>query len=373
MPKIKKRKRPVLSGVVSKKSYSRKRKIRRKSSSLKGRSVSKKLSRKVVSGIKSYSYVVVGFVFLISFVIFFTSFRYYKNPLADAGLGSLSTKTFNSNNDFNLLSIMLENKDLKNSKIIEINLIMFRPSQKKVYILEVDPSDQIFIKGVGYDNVSNLYALSNLKGDNLDVLISALEDYIAQPIDSFVFTDTKGLEQLKNKFGKEFEFSNLKSYPSKFALVGNVKLLKNSVSTDLSAVEVYNILKFVSKLGDTSIVNSKFEEDTNGNEDIFKSEVLSTEKQLIVVLNATSTPGLASDYARILKTQGGEILSIGNAEQKLDKSIIYYHEMTDSVKLLSQNLHIDDVRGITPQNIIDEPIMERSDIVIMLGKDKVID
>jgi len=370
MPNTKKRKRPVLSGIVSKKSYSRK--ARRKSSSVKRKHISTRLSRKITSGIKSSSYIVVGIVFFISFIIFFSTFRYYKNPLADAGLGSLSTKTFNDN-DFNLLSVMLQDKNVKNSKIKEINLIMFRPSKKKVYILEINPSDQVFIKGVGYDNVSNLYALSNLKDDNLDLLVSVLEEYISQPIDSFLFTDVNGLEQLKNKFGKEFEFSNLKSYPSKFAVIGNVKLLKNSISTDLSVVEVYNILKFVSGLGDTSVVNDKFKADLSGNEDIFKSEVLSTEKQLIVVLNATSTPGLASDYARILKTQGGEILSIGNAEQKLDKSIIYYHQMTDSVKLLSQNLHIDDVRGVTSQNIIDEPIMERSDIIIMLGKDKVID
>ncbi len=366
MPNIK-RKRPVFARGVSKKLYT---KTARKNVSS---GISARLTRKVKSGLAKSSYFIVGVVFLLSFISFFVILRYYKNPLADAGLGSLSSKTVDQKTDYNLLSLMLENSKLKNSKITEINFIMFRPSQKKIYILEIDPQDNIFIKGVGDDTVSNLYALSNLKDDNLDLLVSVLEDYVSQPIDGFLMTDLTNLDKLKAKFGKDFEFSNIKSYPSKFSVIGNVNLLKHSIVTDLSAIEVYNILEFSSGLGDTSVIHNKFKNDSSIDKDVFKSEVLSTEKQLVVVLNATSTSGLASDYARVLKTQGGEILSIGNSEQKLDNSIIYYHKFTDSVQLISQNLHIDDVRGVTPQNIIDEPIMERADIIIMLGKDKVVE
>lgn len=366
MPNIKRR-RPVSAGVL-KKSYSRK--ARKKTTGL---TISTKLARKVKSGLSKSSYVIVGVVFLIAFVSFFSVLRYYKNPLADAGLGSLSTKSFDQKTDFNFLSLMLENNQEKNSKITEINFLLFRPSQKKVYILEIDPDDNIFIKGVGYDTVSNLYALSNLKDDNLDLLVSVLEDYVSQSIDGLIMTDVVGLDDLKVKFGKEFEFSNIKSYPSKFTIVGNVNLIKKSIKTDLSAVEMYNILEFSSGLGDTSVIHNKFKNDSKIDKDVFKSEILSTEKKLIVVLNGTSTPGLAADYARILKTQGGEILSTGNSDLKLDTSIIYYHEFTDSVQLVSQNLHIDDVRGITPENVRELPIMDRADIIIILGKDKVIE
>ena len=369
MPNIT-RKRPTSAGVVSRKPNLKRSKKR---SVVKSATVVTRLSRKLKSGIASSSYVVVGIVFLIAFAGFFATLRYYKNPLADAGIGSLSTKTFDQKSDYNLLSLMLEDTDSKNSKITELNLIMYRPSQKKVYILEVNPEDNIFIKGVGYDTVSNLYALSQLKNDNLDILVSVIEGYLSQPIDGYTIFNNSNLDNIREKFGKEFEFSNLKSYPSKFVVIGNVKLLKKNVSTDLSAVEVYNILEFVGKLGDSAVINNRFTTDAGIDKDVFKSEVLSTEKKLIVVLNATSTPGLAGDYARILKTQGGEILSTGNSEQKLDKSIIYYHKFTDSVQLISQNLHIDDVRGITPQDIQKESIMDRADIIIMLGKDKVID
>ena len=362
----------LMPNIKRKKPYFKRAK-RKYVSATKFAGISTRLTRKVKSSIIKSSYIVVGVVFLISFVSFFLLLRYYKNPLADAGLGSLSTKTFDQRTDYNLLSLMLEDKDIKNSKILEINLLMFRPSQKKVYVLEIEPTDKIFAKGVGYDSVSNLYALSNMKEDNLDLLVLVLEAYISQPVDGYIITDTKNLANLKVKFSKEFEFSNVKSYPNKFAVIGNVNLIKTSVTSNLSALEVYYMLDYTAGLGDTSVITNKFESDANIDKDIFKSEVLSTEKQLIVILNATSAPGLASDYARVLKTQGGEILSIGNSEQKNDSSIIYYHKFTDSVELISQNLHISDVRGVTPQNIEDEPIMDRADIIIILGKDKVIE
>jgi|GEM_PF-6335464 len=369
MPNIK-RKKPGSAGITLRKPYTKK---ARKQSVSKGYGFSAKLSRKVKSTITRSGYIVVGIVFLITFVSFFSLYRYYKNPLADAGLGSLSTKTFDQKTDYNLLSLTLSDKQEKSSKIEEINLIMFRPNLTKVYVLEIDPKDDIFIKGVGYDTVSNLYALSNLKDDNLDLLVNVLEGYLSQPIDGFVFVDPIGLDKLKVHFGNEFEFSNVKSFPNKFKIIGNIKLLKSSISTDLSATEIYNILELSANFSDNSVIHNKFKPEADIDKDIFKSEVLSTEKQLIVILNATSTPGLASDYARILKAQGGEILSIGNSEQKLEDSIIYYHELTDSVELVSQNLHITDVRGITPQNIKDEPIMDRADIIVILGKDKVMD
>jgi len=249
------------------------------------------------------------------------------------------------------------------------SILSYNPEEKKIVILNIP--DETFLevpKGYGFWQLRAVYKL----GGN-QLLVDTLRNFLGIPIDGFL--DFSG-EADQSAAGivqklKQNPFSGLN-------LISNLK-------TDLTLWELIRL-----KLG---IAGVRFDKVNEINLDTFEilnketlpdgTEVLTAdpvkldsvlvdladpaftfEHKAIAVWNATSRPLIAQKVARIITNLGGNVIITANAEEKLEKTIVY-GEKSASLKRLKQIFASDDKISSSSAN----PESSRAEINIFLGED----
>lgn len=264
-------------------------------------------------------------------------------------------------------------------QISSLSVVVYDKKGKRITKHTLPTALKVDVAGkFGEEELSKVLAVALLQDNYLKLAANTvnktLEKLIGFHVDRYVFIDTQqdttgsidGLLFL----GKTLEIANLKQ-------------ILLSVKTDMSVNEFYDLVSFSSSLPqdrikqqliDLSDVISVAKVFDISFRDLTFDSIVAYEAKNIAVLNGTDVSGVASYGARSIENIGGHVFSSGNASQWYDTSFIVAKAVdSESVKQISKLFNIttviskDDISTVQPQ--LNEAVVDRADIVVILGFD----
>lgn len=324
------------------------------------------------------------FLLAVSYYMYVLAINIQK-PFAHASKGlSYSETTYNSTQPMNIVFVKINDLKAVEAEVYEIYLLHVNPSESATVLVKV-PVDYTIenYKGMGEVTLKKVYSLNshNSSSDGLKSLFNALQTTLAVDIDGYLifdeYTQTK-LNDLEIGINSKDLPSSLR-YSDYLKIKGIFDISSNSLRSDLSTLEVVRLIADIkdSALNYTykelSINNLSNEIDVIWQEYV-SYETLKKERNTIIILNSTTTPGLAGWASRYVTNLGGVITEIGNSNKIYSETYIYSNLPAENVTLnfLKNYFNVSSVR---PDSEFTENVFlaNRSDILLVLGEQTVVE
>lgn len=315
-------------------------------------------------------------------------FNYFRFNLTQASSGAfLGSGSLDVAHDFNLLLFKVDSFNNPTSSISALGVFNFQVEKGKLTILQISPLEEIKnIWGSGKIPVSSLYGLSSLsqtKGRGSFSMENVLAMQLGVPIDGIIYTDDAGFEKISTVFniGPEYFSKSHNIFGNGINITRAVAMLGSTIKTNLDLKSIvslsnYLVLNFPQSFESVPL---RMIDENAGKYDILFRDKLSNQKiveerQSIIVLNATTTPGLALNMGRLVSNLGLSLLSTGNnllAEQHVSSSLITKNPHSYSTERVAHIFGIEDVRSA--DLVSDDPKFSRllrADLVLIAGSDQ---
>lgn len=325
---------------------------------------------------------------LTGLVLFSVAFYLYtltlvlKEPFVKAsGSTDFSAKNYNSVSEFNIAFVKLEDLKENSSKIKELYLYRINPSDS--YILNISIPVNSVVEGFSKDKstVSDLYFLGNAGDEKRG--ITNIKKYIVKSlavnVDAYVLFDETTEKSLQD-IGVSFKHKDIATsirYRSFLKINKIFDILRANVKSDLSSIEAFKIITDSKNIkADKYRVIDLTENDLNNLpvfDDMWRSEnnldLNVNYRNSAIVLNSTSTKGLALWGSRIVKNTGASIVDVGNFDKEYTESTIYTNDYElPLVTYLINTLKVKKVKST--KDFLDDPFLaSRADVLLIIGKD----
>ncbi len=329
---------------------------------------------------KAFSLSLTGLVlFSAAFYIYAFSLTIFK-PFVKASDGmSFSNTGYNSNTPSTFLFIKIEDVQNPNSKIENLTVYKLYASEKKSIIINIDV--QANAETDSDLKIKDLYALKNY-GQNpksTDTVCDFVKSKLAINIDYYFVYDTEFVNKL-TELGIKIDSSDIPSslgFKNVTKIPEIIKFASSHTLTNLNGIDTLKIINDTKTLNKKSfkiLSISKFDTQNlkNFDENIIKELSVREQKDYrdsIIVLNSTSTLGLASFGARISKNTGGIVLETQNLENEFKESAIYTSKKDSKlVSYISKTLKIKKIYD-TNEFLDNLFLASRADILLVMGLD----
>lgn len=321
-------------------------------------------------------------------VLFSVAFYLYtltlilKEPFVKAsGFVDFSKNSYDSNNDFSVMLVELDDIKDTASKVNKLYLYKISPKNARSIIIEI-PVNAV---SAGFYTdatlVSDLYFLGNSNDESRGVtnLKKLILKNFAVSVDSYILYDGDTLKQLSdlNININRNDIPNSIRYTSFLNVSKIFEILRKHIKSDLSSVEFFKIVTDTKNLSQSefkfiSILSSDFT-DTNKFDNLWLNynnlELNLNYRNTVIVLNSTETPGLALWGSRIVKNIGASVIDVGNQTETENETVIYTNNFDlPLVSYLSNILKIKKIKH-TKDYIKDPFLASRADVLIIMGKD----
>lgn len=313
------------------------------------------------------------------------AFQYFRDSVTQASAGAaLGSSNLDTTHDFNLLLFELESLSDPTSAILGAAVVNFKPEEKSWAILKIDPADTVDnIYGSGQIKIASLFGLSSLGGSRPGSfsLERALSLQLGLPIDGAFYTDAAGLARMSQALGFKASSESLGALSlSGVRTVRAAIFLGTTLKTNLDLKSLASLFKYLafnfpenkSVLNLSGISENQAKYDLLFREKLADEEVV-RERQTVIILNGTSTPGLARAVGRLASNLGLSLLGNFNApsgELYRDSILITKNPHSFSTSKMSSIFNVSDVR--TTDSLSDDPKFNRllrADLVFIAGND----
>lgn len=320
--------------------------------------------------------IIFGIIGICSFGILALGFL-IKLFFYDLGFAFSPTSYDLTKEDYAVIS-EIEVNTKETSKLVQIEAISFviyDKAGKRITKYTIPTTLTVDIAGkFGEESLSKVLALNLLGGGDLKSAANSanktLEKILGFHIDRFVVIDTHE-DQSGSVDGLLFQGKTME--------LPNLKQIMLSVTTNMSIKEFYDLITFSSSLPqdrisqelvnvyDFSEISAYFNEKLR---DLTFDSKVAYDKNNISVLNGTEFSGIATFGSRGIQNLGGHVVSTDNASKTYDTSCIITDEKdTETVKQLSKFLGIKKIISKEEAGQLNEAVVNRSDIVVILGFD----
>lgn len=170
------------------------------------------------------------------------------------------------------------------------------------------------------------------------------------PVDEYVKTDSE--------FSPKSKLIFLKMLFSKRSLDSSLNIL------DLFKLSIYSFGVDNSNFSYEEVKSDDFNNLSSISSKEFTDDTISTDKVSIQVTNATELGGFGNKIARMITNLGGNVVLVNSSKEPQEKSVIYYKKDSYTVKKISSILNIGTEKKDSGSI---------SDVVIVLGRDKIIE
>lgn len=342
------------------------------------RSRSKRISKakkKALKRAKLKKVLSVGALFIVS-TVFLLGYSFYKELTSKyASAFSSSSYDILSQKIYTVAVVTVDDFSSDPIKVKSISFYIFDKDTLKLVKYKIPLAVTIDVPGkFGEEPFANIFALGNLEdNDNFsksaELVSISIKKLFAFPVDRYLIVQGRGEEALISLLNGDLQLdkNNL-----------NLDELKESVKTNLSLRELFDIYNFSRSLPEDRVVEKEINRTYLDNNSLLDEELkdltfntqLSKEQKSLAVLNGSGIPGVAAYGARMIENYGGRVVAVGNAERSYEKSVIITDDsMSESTRIVSNLFGIDNI--VLKSNFHDfrESEIDRSDITVILGLD----
>jgi hypothetical protein len=314
-------------------------------------------------------------MFIVSAAII-AGFIIYKK--VDQNFASASSYTsFSENSDPypSFSYIVVEDFESDPIKVVSISFVVLDRDAQKALIFDVPLSTPIDVPGrFATEEFSRVFALGGLNsedraGGGLHLTNTALFKLFGFKVDDHIMIESS----LKDEFDG-FIFRGKFPELSREVLVEG----RESFDTSYSLKKFYDTYKFVNSLPTDRFIREAVTETHLHNVALFDETFIdmtltspvSVEKKNIAVLNGTSIPGVANWGGRVVRNLGGRVVASSNTGSVYKNSVLLVDDPnSETVRFLVHVFGINEVISKSSIRVITEPVVDRADIVLILGFD----
>lgn len=305
-------------------------KLRQKNHSWKILQINKQFKRKLRNLGLAFSVLVATAVVFGAIAVY----RYLENPLVSAS-GAYPASSWDGQAKFNLMLLKIEDENNPLSPLLELSVLSLDPQNRLLTIMSVPTDSVVDFPNYGREKLASVYALAALSGEkqSLAFVQKSLANFLGIPFDGYVLMDRSGSREVEVALGSSLTFNNLKqllsplSWPKIPTLaIEAKKFLRTNLSVrDLAAVARYALGVRFDKIQNVELTPETLK-DSNYLETILDKYFIDAgvygEGIKIVILNGTTTPGLAGRVARLIEHIGGNIIDLGNTKNSYEQSLL---------------------------------------------------
>ena len=308
---------------------------------------------------------------------FLAGLAYVKNLTKGfASATSVTSYSISERDVFSVLYISVEDFSARPLFIHGLRAVFFDREDGKVLVYEIDPNMVVNIPGrYGDEEIYKVLALGSLKDPEsvdggLDLLDRTMFSLLGYRTDKYVMADSL----LSTEFNDLF----IKGDAAALLNLDTVKKLNNSMMTNLTFNEFYDIYRLLTSASADKFTVKIFDDRYLLNYDLLDSEIrdltfdsyVANEKKSVSVLNGAGVPGVANFGARVVNNAGGRVVSVGNASTLYGESLIVADDLdNETVRHIVHAFGMEKVLLKTEALGIGENEINRTDIVIIIGLD----
>lgn len=305
-------------------------KLRQKDHSWKIFQINKQFKRKLRNLGLAFSVLVATAVVFAATAVY----RYLENPLVSAS-GAYPALSWDGQAKFNLMLLKIEDEKNPMSPLLELSVLSLDPQSRSLTVLSVPTDSVVDFPSYGREKLASVYALAALSGEkqSLAFVQKSLANFLGIPFDGYILIDQAGSRELETALGSRLTFDNLKRLLSPLfwskipaiSVAARNYLRTNLSVRDLAAVAKYSLGVRFDKIQSIAL-NPETLKDTNYLETVldkyFVDGRVYEEGIKIVILNGTTTPGLAGRVGRLIGHIGGNIIDLGNTANSYEQSLL---------------------------------------------------
>lgn len=291
---------------------------------------------------------------------------------------SSNSQDLSSMDIFTLMEVDVDSINAKSPKIENIRFYMFQKNSNKLVTYTVDPKIKIDMPGnLADEEISKSFQLgmmnegSDLVEQGVGFLRRSVSKLFGFKVDRYILVNNSYAPEFQSFFdtGVVSSISNLKS----------VNTFKENVKTDLTIADLIDSQKFLSQLPEERVYKYDFKqqytEDTSDLDEVIREinsgSTVEHEQLAVSVLNGSGKSGLATYGARVVENMNVRVLSVGNSNDTYEKSVIVTDDpASETVSWLKNVFNISQVVSKADFSKANDPELDRSDAVIILGFDK---
>jgi hypothetical protein len=306
-----------------------------------------------------------------------------KRPFANASSAvDYNVESYNSTKPFNILFIELEDKEDAYSNVSSLHIYHINPLKNKGLVFEIPVNINLeYSKRLGEGELTKLYSMGNFGDENrgVETVTNFLEKQLAINIDGYVVYDSSlpaKLSDINISISKQGLPASIK-YTTLLKIPRLFDLCRYDVFSDLSSVEALKLLTDTKVLagGDFEFILLSKEQISNPQEfdnlwqERTATSYVKSPRVTAIVVNSTSSKGLAGWGARVIKNSGGVVIEVANQKEELKQSAMYKNiPDNDYSSFLTSYFSIDKVLS-SNEYTEDTFLAKRADILIVLGLD----
>ncbi|MEK7595722.1 MAG: LCP family protein [Patescibacteria group bacterium] len=340
-------------------------------------------SKKRVVGI--FKLLILSFFCVLTALLVLTGFAFHKfirSPFASSVNTSGGSLSFTE--PFSLSFVVLSDIEESSSKIERLALVVVNPLDQTLSVFDVAPNLIVtYPQNLGEGEINKVYALGQLVEEDkgVDFVNRALYKLFAKKPDKYIVIDAEAyssvLESLE--IDKLSKLSNIAKLKSALKYKDILLTVYGKAKTDLSSVEILGFLKWFRGLSKDFIsyhaVNTTEVNVLSGLDlilsPIFSNNLIIDEGYRVQILNGSGIFGVGALVSRNLENLGLSVVSVGNATQIYDKSIIVsdINPFTSSLSVVANELSIEGTQRIVefPNSVAENA--GNADITIIIGVD----
>ncbi|MEK7610951.1 MAG: LytR C-terminal domain-containing protein [Patescibacteria group bacterium] len=355
-------------------------KLRQKNHSWKIFQINKQFKRKLRNLGLAFSVLVATAVVFGAIAVY----RYLENPLVSAS-GAYPASSWDGQAKFNLMLLTIEDENNPLSPLLEFSVLSLDPQNRSLTVMTVPTTVVVDFPNYGREKLASVYALAALSREkqSLAYVQKSLANFLGIPFDGYVLMDRAGSRELENALGSPLTFDNLKqllsplSWPKipALAVAARSYLRTNLAVRDLAEVAQYSLQVRFDKIQNV-VITPELLVDRNNLETVLEKYFVDArvyeEGIKIVILNGTSSPGLAGRVGRLIEHIGGNIIDLGNTTNYFEQSLLIgKNSGSYTVERLSTIFNIRQFRD--PASFSeDDPLqiyLQRGDLILVAGLD----
>jgi hypothetical protein len=310
-------------------------------------------------------------------IVFLTGLAYIKDLTKGFASASSSNSILLSEKDvFSVLYISVDDIEDRPLLINNAQMTFFDRKSGKVLGYRISGNTVIDVPGrFGEEEFSKIIALGSLRepqdlGGGLELAGRTILGLFGYNADRYVMVDG----DMSGYFDDLFSGGNSPGLIS----FKNVKKLSNSLLTDMTFGELYEVYQILHTSSEGRYSAKNFDHSYIQNPGLFDNEIrnitlesdIAKERKSISVLNGAGIPGLATFGARVVVNMGGRVTTAGNASRIYDESYLIVDDLDSfTVRQIATTFGVSNVILKINAGDIQENEINRTDIVFIMGVD----
>ena len=283
----------------------------------------------------------------------------------------------NLNSDFySFTYFTIDDKNSDTPELKKLSFVLIDKISNKTLILDFPINLTTNIDSRFVDTTfEQLFKLTGLKND--DKLLSGVESINLQILkilgvypEKFILVDqsmSKDFDELLYDGNKNFVLSNIIGIYNNSGIKTDISLLDLlSIQSDLNdrvSQDTKNIILNETTVNDENFLNSLFDI-------VSLSSLVAQEKKTISVLNGSGISGVAGFGARVVRNNGGRVVSIDNASHIYENSVLIVEDKnSETTNFLKNTFNINNVYEKSEVSLDQEDSIQRSDTTLIIGID----